>query len=934
DYVVESVGDLAGHIELENATNTKPDISGKVVIRGTASDTRMIKKLYISIPEMATIFTGVTGMVKKTQTTGGVSTDYYLAASYNPSTSTWTKYGSLATNGFAMNITESSFTATGHSVKWEFSWDTSVISTTAPAKEDIVVKILAADEGKPELSDDDEVTYDENESTEGSTQTSSTTNTAMYTVDVVPYITSIARGATISGGSMNRSKLGVYPVSEGEILTVTGFNLIGGTWTVGSGHNEQTNQTTGAAHIMNGTTNTGKDSFTMTVPAFSGNLTVTVAGVASVNNTNRKDLAGNKESYTMSGSSVEYTALDNRYLSVWNLGNYFKNTLKANANEFEYPVMTAKPNGELVASWGTPSNGSITFSYGLGQNSTAIYNAYDQPGSYTGVAFDQKGTSGAASVMYMAELQGNGGTYSVTASASTAVVGGAVVTQIGSDDISNKTVYTGKTSVVTGNPSEYLDGDNTTGFYTLQNYDMQRRLGIFKNPQAARYGNYLHNIWYDSQNESLKYSVVNLDKEINDQDLVTAYTRRTAGFAGWVLIDGNYTQQDRVFEWTTDTTNASTNNKVGGAGNREGTQTGVGSTYYPAVFAKTIFLGSNTNKDHTKTNYIGTTSTTTLVIQNNAAFANAPAIGDSIALLDNTNGGYKIHVSRISNVSEDGNTITWENAIPDGFTIHSATIYQGDMNVVGGNAIRDYGSFSRSTANNLPASSSAGSSAAIDVNTSGYPIIAYYDATNSQLRVAIANAAEPSLASNWTRYNTGVVCSGEVSMKVDGANNIHIMYNNEDGQMCYLYGAYASGSYTWGEEEVVDETGSLSYGSISVIYNGTTYVPAMTWLNKANTANAVKYAYRTKAPAGDTEDGVWDFMIIPALGNGHYAIKENKISLESRNNWTLETTTVLQNQLVATASGGSPATATPASVDSVIAYKTSSAFETAYLKSE
>ncbi|MCR5189386.1 MAG: hypothetical protein K6C97_10655, partial [Treponema sp.] len=46
DYVVESVGDLAGHIELENATNTKPDISGKVVIRGTASDTRMIKKLY------------------------------------------------------------------------------------------------------------------------------------------------------------------------------------------------------------------------------------------------------------------------------------------------------------------------------------------------------------------------------------------------------------------------------------------------------------------------------------------------------------------------------------------------------------------------------------------------------------------------------------------------------------------------------------------------------------------------------------------------------------------------------------------------------------------------------------------------------------------------------------------------------------------------
>ena len=209
------------------------------------------------------------------------------------------------------------------------------------------------------------------------------------------------------------------------------------------------------------------------------------------------------------------------------------------------------------------------------------------------------------------------------------------------------------------------------------------------------------------------------------------------------------------------------------------------------------------------------------------------------------------------------------------------------------------------------------------------------------LKVVVANAQKPSTAANWTRLDPNVKCSGEVSMKLDGGNNIHIMYNNEDGQMCYLYGTYKDGSYTWGTEEVVDETGSLSYGNISVVYNGTTYIPAMTWLNKANTANGVKYAYRTVAPAGDTvHKDRWDFMIIPALGNGHYALKENKISIESSNNWSKaadvtdeDYAKVLQNQL-AGANANYKATATPATVDSVIAYKTSKAYETAYLKSE
>ena len=865
-----------GHIELD--TNS---VSGVIKLEGTVSDDQRLSSIAV--------------------TYGGTAVG---TATYVPATHTWTGSGSIA-NGYEMSAEDTAFGQSGHTAKWTLLLDTAKYGNAASKA--IVVT-----------------------ATQAKTATATANNSAVnetFTVAAVPYITGIVRAnENISSGTMNRSKLGSYPVVEGESITVSGFNFTkSGTWTVGS-HNTET------AYTATQNDTTGEYSFTMTVPGRSGSLSVTdgTNSITSLNNSNDNTKNSNKETYQMSGNSTQYTSSDDRYLSVWNLGNYFNNTLKSNSDEFEYPVMTASSDGKLYGSWGTPSNGSVAFSYGLANNTTSIYNAYDQPGSYTGVAFDQKGTSGAASVMYMAELQGNGGTYSVTALASNEVVGGAVVTQIGKDDITNTKVYSGKKAVVSGNPSVYLDGDNTTGFYSLGNYDMQRRLGIYKNPQSARYGNYLHNIWYDAQNESLKYSVVNLDKKINDTALSTAYANNAASFAGWVLIDGTYTGQDRVYDWTTDTTGAKTNNKVGGADNKDGSQTGVNSTHSTTVFEKVVFMGSNTNKDQTKTSYIGTTTSTSLVM-NGVNYANAPEPGDSIALLHNEYGAYKIVLSTITKVN--GNTITWADELPSDFgEIRSATVYEGDMNVVGGTVTRNLNGFTPATNQ----SSSAGSSAAIDVTTDGYPVVAYYDATNSQLRVACANSSEPRLASEWTRLIPGVKCSGEVSMKVDGANNIHIMYNNEDGEMCYLFGTYSDvGNYTWSAEEVIDDTGSLAYGSISVVYNGTSYVPTMTWLNKANTANSVKYARRTQAVTADTASskGSWDFMIIPALGTGHYALKECKISIESTNNWTDTTATVLQHQL----SGANTyysATATPALVDSVLAYKTSNAYETAYLKKE
>ena len=154
------------------------------------------------------------------------------------------------------------------------------------------------------------------------------------------------------------------------------------------------------------------------------------------------------------------------------------------------------------------------------------------------------------------------------------------------------------------------------------------------------------------------------------------------------------------------------------------------------------------------------------------------------------------------------------------------------------------------------------------------------------------------------------------------------MFKDADGQLCYAYasGTSALSSMKKEEKEVIDTNGTLAYGSLSVIESKigdkTTVVPTVTYLNSANTASCIKYAYRTAA-AGTK--GEWDYQIVPSQGSGHYAVAENKISLESKKTgWTSTEPTVLTNNGTA---------ATPATVDSVIAFK-SKRFETAYLKSE
>ena len=864
-----------GHIEF---TET-PDVSGAVVFRGKVYDDQILKSLAFAFDSEKT-----------------------ASSTYTAGTGNWSSAGTLADDGYEFTVKDVSIGQEGHSAEWTLTVDSAKL--LANGARTLTVTATQAKTASKSA----------NTSTPGDTQTTVEAETGYYAMKVVPYITGIARS-----GTTNRSRFGRYAVEEGETITVSGFNF--------GAINEKTEGYTvkvGENAPEKYTTKDGKDSsaasgatsFEMTVPSKSGGVVVTSGGISSTNNTNDNDghgtaTAGTTNSYRLNyynreaeaekALTTDYT--DDRYLSVWALGNYFNGT--DGGVELQKPVMTADKKGNLYASWVAQSNSNVMFSYGVAQNTTPIFRCYDQPAIYTGISFDTKGTSGGANVAFIPEHQGSGGSFSKYAMSSSQIVGGAGTIQITSSDISSKKQYSGIQVNVTGNPFNSLDGSlngtntgkNATSYYNLANYDMNRRLGSFENPKSARFGNVLHNIWYDNVTEGLKYSVVNTSD--------ARFNKETAGgIVGWVVLDGGFTGQDRYYNYST-TAGSYNNNLYTSAGNQHPSPTNANTNV--ASYSDVIFAS-------------GTASSGATSITFTATVAKAPAVGDTVALLNNTTGSYAITIKTITSInnstsgSSQSYTIGWDGGVTH--AVNGLTIYQGNMNVVGGSATSNFSGFSPTGQ-----SSSAGLSADIDVTSAGLPVVAYYDAANSKLKVAYASVAEPKLAANWSRVDTGLTCSGEVSMRVDSNGGIHIMFKDKKGQMCYAYAASTSDLGSM-KAEVIDTNGTLAYGSISVIENGTTVVPTVTYLNVANTEDCIKYAYRTAA-AGTA--GEWDYLIVPSKGSGHFAKAENKISLESKKkDWTSEDTTVLTN-------GGRAAS--PATVDSVIGFN-SKQFETAYLKSE
>lgn len=309
-------GIALGHIELESDLTdelkvspygTGPKVSGKIVLRGTASDETLL-----------------TGLSVKAASVKAAGTEIASAKYEN---GVWSSENGLTVT----NVRD--VDQAGHEVTWELEYE------TPSAQKDLELTVTATDGGtnsSPEAT----------ESTAPALDTAAEKRTALYTVDVVPYITNVKTMLSTVGGSSEaawstygRTSTGAYVAGQSwannsgitgeksgsaETVTLYGFNLAGGTVESSNG---------GSATLS--TVSDTDNSFKFSVKDFkSGDYTVTVNGIPSINNKNSNDSKG---SYTGSDAEQMYNRMPNGTTN-----NNLTDDFKMNIWDIRYDAATSQ----------------------------------------------------------------------------------------------------------------------------------------------------------------------------------------------------------------------------------------------------------------------------------------------------------------------------------------------------------------------------------------------------------------------------------------------------------------------------------------------------------------------------------------------------------------------------------------------------------------
>ena len=304
-------GKALGHIELESDLTaalkvspygTGPKVSGKIVLRGTASDETLL-----------------TGLSVKAAGTEIASAKYENGV--------WSSANGLTVT----NVRD--VDQAGHEVTWELEYE------TPSAQKDLKLTVTATDGGQNSSAEAEE-------STAPALDTAAEKRTALYTVDVVPYITNVKTMLSTVGGSSEaawstygRTSTGAYVAGQSwannsgitgeksgsaETVTLYGFNLAGGTVESSNG---------GSATLS--TVSDTDNSFKFSVKDFkSGDYTVTVNGIPSINNKNSNDSKG---SYTGSDAEQMYNRMPNGTTN-----NNLTDDFKMNIWDIRYDAATSQ----------------------------------------------------------------------------------------------------------------------------------------------------------------------------------------------------------------------------------------------------------------------------------------------------------------------------------------------------------------------------------------------------------------------------------------------------------------------------------------------------------------------------------------------------------------------------------------------------------------
>lgn len=377
-------GKALGHIELEtdltaalktSPYGTGPKVSGKIVLRGTASDETLL-----------------TGLSVKAASVKAAETEIASAKYEN---GVWSSANGLTVT----NVRE--VDQNGHEVTWELEYE------TPSAQKDLELTVTATDGGtnsSPEAT----------ESTAPALGTKEEKRTALYTVDVVPYVTNVKTMLSTVGGkeeaawsTYGRTSTGAYVAGQSwakntgitgeksgsaETVTLYGFNLAGGTVESSNG---------GSATLS--TVSDTDNSFSFSVSGFkSGDYTVTaVNGIPSINNINSNDSKG---SYKGSEAAQKYNRMpngttnnnltDDFKMNIWDIrydaatsqGGTLKEAVMRIAPDSDQ-IGFAFTNGASKFSMGDKKDGN---SYQIWQSNYADFNnvsfVYDKNGNSYGTA--------------------------------------------------------------------------------------------------------------------------------------------------------------------------------------------------------------------------------------------------------------------------------------------------------------------------------------------------------------------------------------------------------------------------------------------------------------------------------------------------------------------------------------------------------------------
>ncbi len=378
-----------GHIELEEDWKTEgtpynadatsgltdgdPKVSGKIRIEGYATDDSMIEELYVKIDN----FTLGEGLGSGS----GDAAGYVKVAGYNRNetegaigweTAAATMDGAGWTFAVDPDDSGSYFGQSGHKVKWTLCLDTSKVSDMAQT--DVVVSIMSKDIADHYVA-----------------QT--------YKMDIVPYITSVKtvlskKTSKANSTEYDRTALGHYPVQVyggvGETISINGFNIPAG------------------------------KTLQIATDRASGEMSVVVKGVESINNMNNNDSHGSYDGgsdttlhgYITTPSTIppsgDYelysnfynrcpngmnnnTLTDDVYLDVWKINNQAA-VGENGKGVLRDLVMKVNPASKMLGF--AFVNGSTRFSLPNGsENSNELWYGDFDTFSAVSLAFDSDGNS-------------------------------------------------------------------------------------------------------------------------------------------------------------------------------------------------------------------------------------------------------------------------------------------------------------------------------------------------------------------------------------------------------------------------------------------------------------------------------------------------------------------------------------------------------------